>query len=54
MEFVSYILKNENAAIYWNMSGLIIFIAFFIVVLIRTYRMPKEVAEKYKNSVLEN
>lgn len=54
MEFVSNILKNENSALIFNLVGLIIFIALFIVVLVRTYRMPRSEAEKIKKSILEN
>lgn len=54
MEFVSNILKNADTAILWNMAGLVIFVSFFIVILIRTYRMPKSEAEKIKKSILDN
>ena len=54
MEFVSNILKDVNSVILWNMTGLVIFILFFIVVLVRTYKMPRSEAEKIKNSILEN
>lgn len=54
MEFVSYLLEKENAVIFWNMTGLLIFILFFIYILYRTYKLPKKDAEKYKNSVFEN
>lgn len=54
MEFVSNILKKENMAILLNAAGLVIFIVFFIVVLIRTYRMPDSKAEKIKKTILEN
>ena len=54
MEIVSNILKNANPAIFWNITGMIIFMAFFIVILVRTYRMPRSEAEKIKKSILEN
>lgn len=54
MEFVSNILKNVNSAIVLNGIGLVIFITFFIVVIVRTYRLPKAEVEKIKKSILEN
>lgn len=54
MEFVSNILKNVNIAVWWNIAGLFIFIALFIVILIRTFRMPDSRAEKIKKSVFDN
>lgn len=53
MKFVSNILENvDNIASFYNI-GLLIFIVFFVVILIRTFKMPKKEVEKIKNSILD-
>ena len=54
MKFVSYILEDVDAIYYLNGIGLIIFIAFFLTVLYRTYKMPKSEADEINRLVFED
>ena len=53
MKFVSYILEDVEGIRIFYYVGLIIFIVFFINVLYKTFKMPKEEAEKIKNSLFD-
>ena len=54
MKFVSYILEDEQWIHILNTVGLVIFIAFFIGVLYRTYKMPKSEADEINHLVFED
>ena len=54
MKFVSYILQDEQWIYVLNTIGLVIFITFFIIVLYRTYKMPKSEADKINRLVFED
>ncbi len=54
MKFVSYILQDEQWIHILNTVGLIIFITFFIGVLYRTFKMPKEEADEINHLVFED
>jgi len=54
MKFVSYILEDEQWIHILNTIGLVIFIAFFIIVLYRTYKMPKSEADEINRLVFED
>ena len=54
MKFVSYILEDEQWIHILNTVGLVIFIAFFLVVLYRTYKMPKSEADEINHLVFED
>jgi len=54
MKFVSYILEDEQWIHILNSVGLIIFVAFFIGVLYRTYKMPKSEADEINHLVFED
>jgi tellurite resistance protein TehA-like permease len=52
MKIVSNLLENIEGIQIYYIVGLLIFVTLFIVILIRTFRMPKQEAEKIKNSIL--
>lgn len=52
MKIVSNLLENIEGIQIYYIVGLLIFVTLFIVILIRTYKMPKQEAEKIKNSIL--
>jgi cbb3-type cytochrome oxidase subunit 3 len=54
MKFVSYILEGEQWIHILNTIGLIIFVTFFIIVLYRTYKMPKSEADEINRLVFED
>ena len=54
MKFVSYILEDEQWIHILNTIGLVIFIAFFVIVLYRTYKMPKSEADEINRLVFED
>jgi len=54
MKFVSYILEDEQWIHVLNTVGLVIFIAFFIGVVYRTYKMPKSEADEINRLVFED
>ncbi len=54
MKFVSYILEDEQWIYILNTVGLVIFIAFFLTVLYRTYKMPKSEADEINHLVFED
>jgi len=54
MKFVSYILEDEQWIHILNTVGLIIFVTFFIIVLYRTYKMPKSEADAINRLVFED
>jgi len=54
MKFVSYILEGEQWIHILNTIGLIIFVTFFIIVLYRTYKMPKSKADEINRLVFED
>ena len=54
MKFVSYILEDEQWIHILNTTGLVIFIAFFLTVLYRTYKMPKSEANEINHLVFDD
>ena len=54
MKFVSYILADEQWIHILNTVGLVVFIAFFVGVLYRTYKMPKSEADEINHLVFED
>jgi len=54
MKIVSNLLENINGIQIYYIIGLLIFVAFFIIILIRTRRMPKSEAEEIKNSLFDD
>ena len=54
MKIVSNLLENIEGIQIYYIAGLLIFVTLFIVITIRTLRMPKKEAEKIKNSILND
>ena len=54
MKVVSFVLGDVEGIQIYYIVGLIIFIAFFVTVLYRTFKMPKSEAESIKNGILED
>ena len=54
MKIVSNLLENIEGIQIYYIVGLLIFVTLFIVITIRTLRMPKKEAEKIKNSILND
>jgi hypothetical protein len=54
MKIVSNLLENIEGIQIYYIAGLLIFVTLFIVISIRTLRMPKTEAEKIKNSILND
>ena len=54
MKIVSNLLENIEGIQIYYIAGLLIFVTLFIVISIRTLRMPKKEAEKIKNSILND
>jgi len=52
MKIVSNLLENIEGIQIYYIVGLLIFVTLFIVISIRTIRMPKQEVEKIKNSIL--
>jgi hypothetical protein len=52
MKIVSNLLENIEGIQIYYIVGLLIFVTLFVVISIRTIRMPKQEAEKIKNSIL--
>ncbi len=53
MKIVSNLLENIEGIQIYYIIGLLIFVLLFIVILIRTMRMPNEEMDKIKNSILQ-
>jgi hypothetical protein len=51
---VSNLLENIEGIQIYYIVGLLIFVTLFIVISIRTIRMPKHDVEKIKNSILND
>jgi TM2 domain-containing membrane protein YozV len=54
MKIVSNLLENIEGIQIYYIVGLLIFVILFIVITIQTIRMPKQEAEKIKNSILND
>jgi len=54
MKIVSNLLENVEGIQIYYIVGLLIFVTLFIIITIRTIRMPKQEAEKIKNSILND
>ena len=53
MNCVSNILENVDSIVSWSNIGLLIFISFFVLILIKTFKMPKKEVEEIKNSIFD-
>jgi hypothetical protein len=54
MKIISNLLENIDGIQIYYIVGLLIFVTLFIIITIRTIRMPKAEAEKIKNSILND
>ena len=54
MKIISNLLENIEGIQIYYIVGLLIFVTLFIIITIRTVRMPKAEAEKIKNSILND
>jgi len=54
MKIVSNLLENIEGIQIYYIVGLLIFVTLFIVITVRTIRMPKTEVEKIKNSILND
>lgn len=54
MGFVGEVLNKVNGIHWYYTIGLLIFLTLFIVIIYKTYKIPKSEIEKYKNSIFEN
>ena len=54
MKIVSNLLENIDGIQIYYIVGLLIFVTLFIVISIKTYRMPNKKADEIKNSILND
>ena len=53
MSFVGEVLKNVNGIQWYYITGIIIFITLFIIIVYRTYKIPKTELLNMKQSILD-
>lgn len=54
MKIISNLLENMEGIRIYYVIGLLIFISLFIIISVRTWKMPKQEAERIKNSILSD
>lgn len=54
MKIVSNVLENIEGIQVFYIIGLLIFFVLFLIILVRTLRMPNKEMEKIKNSILKD
>ena len=54
MGFVANVLGKVNGIQWYYIIGLLIFVSLFLIMLYRTYKIPKKDLIKYKTAILEN
>ena len=54
MKIISNLLEDIDGIRIYYIIGLLIFFTLFIVISIKTWRMPKQDAENIKNSILND
>ncbi|MCK5731193.1 MAG: cbb3-type cytochrome c oxidase subunit 3 [Draconibacterium sp.] len=54
MKIVSNMLENIEGIQIYYIIGLLIFFILFVVILIRTIKMPNKEMDKIKNSILDD
>jgi len=54
MKIVSNLLENIEGIQIYYIIGLVIFVTLFVIITIRTFKMPKQEAERIKNSILND
>lgn len=54
MGFVGEVLDNVKGVQYFYIAGILIFLILFVVILVRTVRMPKKEIDDIKTSILDD
>ena len=54
MKIISNLLENIEGIQVYYIIGLLIFVSLFLIIVFRTWRMPKQEAERIKNSILND
>lgn len=54
MKIVSNVLENIEGIQIFYIIGLLIFFVLFLIILVRTLRMPNKEMERIKNSILKD
>ena len=54
MKIVSNVLENIEGIQLFYIIGLLIFFILFLIILVRTLRMPNKEMERIKNSILKD
>lgn len=54
MKIISNLLEDIDGIRIYYIIGLLIFVTLFIVISIKTWKMPKQDAENIKNSILND
>jgi hypothetical protein len=54
MKIVSNVLENIEGIQVFYIIGLLIFFVLFLIILVRTLRMPNKEMERIKNSILKD
>lgn len=54
MKMISNILENVQGIQIYYIIGLLLFVCLFIIILIRTIRMPSKEADRIKKSILND
>lgn len=54
MGFVANVLGKVNGIQWYYIIGLLIFVSLFLIMLYRTYKIPKKDLIEYKTAILEN
>ncbi len=54
MKFVGEVMDGVSGIEWYSIVGTLIFVALFIVILIRTFKMPKSEIEEIKNGILRD
>jgi hypothetical protein len=54
MGFVGNVLEKVNGIHWYSIVGLFIFITLFIIIVYRTYKLPKSELLEYKQSILND
>ena len=54
MKIISNLLENIEGIQNYYITGLLIFVFLFVVIVIRTWKMPRQEAERIKHSILND
>lgn len=53
MKFASEVLANVDGIQHFYITGIFIFLALFVIILYRTFKIPKRDLHEYKTSILD-